>query len=107
MTGQLGQNTDFMPSVTSPLRNTNVNANSSRGLIPEYWEAITPSDTALTVHAFAFMHKETTDQDIKVKYANGTITTFNDVPAYTPIHGGPIEIVYSTGTEPTTVYIGI
>lgn len=94
-----------MVTPTSPLVNLNVNPGSSRGLIPEYWEAITPSDTALTIHAFAFMHKELTDQDIKVKYANGTVTTFSNVPAYTPIYAGPIETVYSTDTDPTTVYI--
>lgn len=94
-----------MTSPTTPLVNPSVNPGSSRGLIPEYWESITPSDTALTKHAFAFMHKETTDQDIKVKYANGTITTFSSIPAYTPIYGGPIEIVYDTDTGPTTVYI--
>jgi hypothetical protein len=90
---------------TTPLANQSLNPGSSRSAIPEYWEAVTPSDTALAKYALGFMHSETSDQQIKVKYANGTITTFPNVPAYTPIYGGPIEIIYDTDTDPSSVLI--
>lgn len=94
-----------MPHPSTPLTNQSLNPASSRSAIPEYWEAITPSDTSLTKYALGFMHKESTDQSIKVEYANGVVTTFSALPAYTVIWGGPIKTVYDTDTDPTTVYI--
>jgi hypothetical protein len=45
---------------TTPLANQSLNPGSSRSAIPEYWEAVTPSDTALAKYALGFMHSELT-----------------------------------------------